>query len=214
MRWPWQKKSTTLQSAARGPLVKTTNNHHADTITHRLTALCHIRQHPDTEGHTVEIILGGGHLRGFKGMCDMGAAESVWRLGLPSCYTVFNAWIIAAKGEGNFALSNNEEKEMQKLSGAADDLRQQRGLLGPPMSKGRLPLSREAAVAYIQETIPCDAEVMTNGQRVNVPGNPDSTYFLMHDTLSWAQGPGPGIPEVLAYLNRTPVRVLERLAKK
>ncbi len=209
MRWPWRKKA---DPAIETGEVTTTNNHRTHTLTHRQATMCNLQQLPDTEGHWVEAIIDGGHLKGFRGMCDVAAAEALWRLGLPSCYSVVSAWITSAKGQGNYARYNNEEKEMQKLSGAANDLRQRRGLLGPPISNGRLPLSTEAAVAYIQKTIPCDARIWDGGQGVEVPGDPPSTYFLMHDTLSWAQGPGPGVPEVLAYLNRTPVRVLQRLS--
>lgn len=212
MRWPWQKKSTTFKSDIEtGMVVKTTNNKRTGTATHRMAVMCNIHQHPDTEGHWVEIIVNGGHLKGFRGMCDMGASEALWRLGLPSCYAVVATWIIAAKGKGNFARYDNEEKEMRKLGDDTDGLRQRRGLLLPLMSNDRLPLSTEVAVAYIQKTIPCDARIWDGGQRVEVPGTPNSLYILMHDTLSWALGSGPGNPEVLTYLNRTPKRVLRRL---
>ena len=217
MRWPWQKKKKD-PDIETGLLVKTTNDHRTLTTTHRLFATCHIHQLPNTEGHTVEIILDGGHLKGFKGMCDVAAAEALWRLGLPSCYSVLNAWLQAAKGEAFPAASVDEEKRMIKLGDDTNGLRQRRGLLLPLMSNGRLPLSKDVAEAYLMRNIPGDAtlhgsSMVYKGTRIDVAGDPPSSYFLMHDTLTWAQGSGPGTPPVLAYLNRVPERVLKRLTR-
>lgn len=208
-------RRTNQQTDVEGyrPVLTTTVKHDDNEVHQATTVDCGLHQGEGAK-HVVIAILKEGHLKGFSGMCDVGAAEAMYRLGTMSCYGFFNAWITAAKGGRGRFRTQNEEEALEKLHGFTTEIRNNR-LNNKPWIPGRLELSGNAAAAFIEKSIPENARVAAGhargGHKVTVPGDPPSSYHLMTDTLSWALGSGPGHPDVIKYLQKLSTRVLDAL---